>query len=380
MTAAELAAAAPGLDWSAFLRGAGMAGQAKLNVGQPSALTGTAALVASEPLETWQDYLRLRTIQRYASVLPKAFVDANFDFYGKSLPERRSFRSGGSGRQFGQRRGRRGGRAALRRPLFPARGQGQGRPAGAQPHRRDGQELANLTWMAPETKVKARPKLAAFNPMIGYPEKWTDYTPLQIVRGDAFGNLRRVGAFRLSDGAVEARQAGRPQRVVHEPADRQRLCQSGAEPDRLPGRAPAAALLRPGRRRRRELRRRSGSASATRSATISTTRAASSTRPASSRTGGRRPMSSASSSCPRRWRRSIANMSRCPASRSTASRRWARISPTWRGWRSPTMPTRSRSAESRRRSSAASPGTSASSSASRRSGAPNIASRYSSSS
>ena len=196
MTAAELAAAAPGFDWGAFLRGAGIAGQGRLNVGQPSALTGTAALVASEPLEAWQDYLRLRTIQRYTSVLPKAFVEANFDFYGETLLGTQQIQdrwkravisaNGAIGEGVGQ--------------LYVARYFPPEAKAKADRLVRNliaamDKRLANLTWMAPETKIKARAKLAAFNPMIGYPDKWTDYTPLQIVRGDAFGNLRRSLRF-----------------------------------------------------------------------------------------------------------------------------------------------------------------------------------------
>jgi putative endopeptidase len=208
MSAVELAAAAPGLDWAAFLRGAGLAGQAKLNVGQPSALAGAGALVASEPLETWQDYLRLRTIQRYASVLPKAFVDTNFDFYGKSLsgtPQiqerwKRAVNStnGALGEGVGQLYV-----ARYFPPEAKAKADRLVRNLIAAMDRR----LANLTWMAPETKVKARAKLAAFNPMIGYPDKWTDYSPLRIVRGDAFGNIRRALRF---DYQTEVAKLGRP--------------------------------------------------------------------------------------------------------------------------------------------------------------------------
>ncbi|HEX9964092.1 MAG TPA: M13-type metalloendopeptidase [Allosphingosinicella sp.] len=208
MTAAELAAAAPGLDWGAFLKAAGVAGQPTLNIGQPSALTGTAALLASEPVEPWQDYLRLRTLQRHAAILPAAFVEANFDFYGKTL----------SGTPQLQERWKR----ALNSANF-AVGEGVGQlyvaryfPAESKA-RADrlvrnliaamDKRIAGLTWMAPETKVKARAKLAAFNPMIGYPDKWTDYTPLEIVRDDAFGNQRRAVRFYYQ---TELAKLGRP--------------------------------------------------------------------------------------------------------------------------------------------------------------------------
>jgi putative endopeptidase len=196
MTAAELSAAAPGLDWGAFLKAAGIAGQGILNVGQPSAFTGTAALVESEPLETWQDYLRLRTIQRHAGILPKAFVETNFDFYGKTL----------SGTPQLQERWKRALNSANN-----AVGEGVGQLYVARYFPAESKvkvdrlvrnliaamdkRITGLAWMAPETKVKARAKLAAFNPMIGYPDKWTDYTPLEIVRDDIFGNQRRAVRF-----------------------------------------------------------------------------------------------------------------------------------------------------------------------------------------
>ncbi|HEX8621484.1 MAG TPA: M13 family metallopeptidase [Allosphingosinicella sp.] len=208
MTPAQLAAAAPGLDWAAFLREAGVAGEARLNVGQPGAMAGAAALIESEPLETWQDYLRLRTVQRYASVLPKAFVDANFGFYGKTLagtPQlqerwKRALNSanGSLGEGVGQLYVAR---------YFPAESKAKADRLVRNLIAAMDKRLAALTWMAPETKVKARAKLAAFNPMIGYPDKWTDYTPLEIVRGDAFGNLRRAASFNYR---TELAKLGRP--------------------------------------------------------------------------------------------------------------------------------------------------------------------------
>jgi putative endopeptidase len=208
MTAAGLAAAAPGLDWGAFLRTAGVAGQAMLNVGQPSALTGTAALVASEPLETWQDYLRLRTIQRHAGILSKAFVEANFDFYGKTL-------SGTPQLQERWKRGLNSANGSIGEAVgqlyvaryFPAEAKAKADRLVRNLIAAMDKRIVNLTWMAPETKVKARAKLAAFNPMIGHPDKWTDYTPLEIVRGDAFGNQRRAVRF---DYQTNLSKLGRP--------------------------------------------------------------------------------------------------------------------------------------------------------------------------
>ena len=195
-TPAELARAAPGFDWARFLKAAGVADQGRLNIGQPSAMTATAALVASEPLETWQDYLRLRTIQRYAGVLPKVFVETNFGFYGQTL-------AGTPQLQERWKRGVNSTNGALGEAVgqlyvaryFPPEAKAKADRLVRNLIAAMDKRLANLSWMAPETKVKARAKLAAFNPMIGHPDKWRDYSGLDIRAGDAFGNLRRALRF-----------------------------------------------------------------------------------------------------------------------------------------------------------------------------------------
>ena len=77
---ADLARRLPGLDWQAFLRGAGVDMQSTLIAAQLSAIEGASALVSTEPLEDWKAYLTFHTISRAAGVLPKAFVDEDFAF------------------------------------------------------------------------------------------------------------------------------------------------------------------------------------------------------------------------------------------------------------------------------------------------------------
>src|SRR5690242_3781218 len=76
---------APGLDWPVYFSAAGLGAQKDFIVWQPAAVTGLSALVASQPLETWKDYLTVRAIERAAPYLPKAFVDERFEFYGRTL-------------------------------------------------------------------------------------------------------------------------------------------------------------------------------------------------------------------------------------------------------------------------------------------------------
>jgi len=196
MRPADLALNMPGMDWGAFLQAAGVSGQSSVNVGQPSALAGAAKLVDSEPLDVWKDYLTLRTLSQYASVLPKAFVNQSFDMYGKTLSgvpqlEERWKRALSSSNQM---LGQAVGQLYVER-YFPPESKAKMDRLVRNLIAAMDTRLAKLEWMAPETKVKARAKLAAFNPMIGYPDKWRDYSALEIRPGDAFGNVRRAARF-----------------------------------------------------------------------------------------------------------------------------------------------------------------------------------------
>jgi putative endopeptidase len=195
MTPAELAQRAPGFEWATFFQGTGLAGQQKVIVAQPSAIEGAAKLVASAPIDTWKDYLTVRTIGATAGVLPKAFVDENFAFNQvltgtPQLPVRWKRGVGLVNAALGEAVGQ----AYVARYFTPE----TKAKADELVHnliRAMDARLANLTWMAPETKAKARAKLAAFTPKIGYPDKWRDYSALEIVPGDLVGNALRVRAF-----------------------------------------------------------------------------------------------------------------------------------------------------------------------------------------
>ena len=115
------------------------------------------------------------------------------------------------------------------------------------------EDISSLEWMSPETRKKALDKLAKFNPKIGYPDKWRDYTALEIRADDLLGNVRRATAFEIDRRLEQARQAGRPRRMGHDAADRQRLLQPEHERDRLSRGDLAAAVLRHAGRQRRQL-------------------------------------------------------------------------------------------------------------------------------
>ena len=187
---------APGLDWEAFLGAAGLAQQKEFVVWQPSAVTGLSALSTSQPLETWKDYLRFHAIEHNSAYLPKAFVEEHFAFHGRALsgtPQLRP-RWKRAMADTNSALGEAVGKLYVQRYFPPAE------KARAEAMVRNllaafAVRIDRLAWMAPETRVKAKAKLAALKVGVGYPDKWRDYSGLKVIRGDAFGNAQRAELF-----------------------------------------------------------------------------------------------------------------------------------------------------------------------------------------
>ncbi len=193
---ADLAGTFAGVPWTPFLTAAGVAAQPRVIVANPSAVAGTAKLIAEVPLPTWQAYLTFHLLDAWAPLLPAAFVDANFAFHGTAL----------SGTPANQERWKRGvdlttealGEAVGKlyvAQYFPPEAKAKADDLVRNIIAAMDARLGRLTWMDAATKVQARAKLAAFTPKIGYPTHWRDYTALQVVPGDALGNARRAAAF-----------------------------------------------------------------------------------------------------------------------------------------------------------------------------------------
>ena len=91
------------------------------------------------------------------------------------------------------------------------------------------QSITELDWMGEETKQQALVKLSKFKPKIGYPGKWRDYSSMEIVEGDLLANIKSAAEFEYKRNVRQTRQAGRQERVVHEPANGQCLLQPGME-------------------------------------------------------------------------------------------------------------------------------------------------------
>jgi putative endopeptidase len=204
---ADFGVKAPGIDWVAYFRSAELDQQSDFLVWQPSAVTGVSALVASEAIDRWKDYLRFHLIEHYASVLPKAVVADHLAFYETILSGKRQVSdrnqlaiaatNGALGQAVGQ---------LYTQRYFSPKAKASAQAMAADLITAYRARIANLTWMSPQTREKALAKLAAFKIGIGYPDVWIDYSTLDIVRGDAFGNMRRAEAFLRSRNLARLKQ------------------------------------------------------------------------------------------------------------------------------------------------------------------------------
>ena len=200
MPLAKLQADAKGFDWATFLQGSGLSAATEVNVAQPSAVNGIARLVSRAPLGVLKDQLLIRSIDQYAAVLPKAFDDEAFAFYGTTL----------SGTPQQEERWKRavtfttGSLADDVSQIYVARFFPPETKAAADELVRNvvaamGRRIEGLPWMAPQTKARAKAKLANFRTKIGYPSQWKDYSALEIRRDDPLGNAMRAAEWAHND-------------------------------------------------------------------------------------------------------------------------------------------------------------------------------------
>lgn len=211
MTPAELAAAAPGLDWPAYLAvlTAGAKTPQRLIVSQPEFATRVAKLAADTPLDVWRSYLALRVLDTTAPRLPKAFANASFEYRGKAITglQAPAPRSEDVIQQIGGRYGTEPVALALGE-LFVARAfspEAQRRSVALVEDIRASmkERIEKLDWMTPPTKAKALEKLARMQPMIGAPEKWPQYEGLQLGANDYAGNWLKVALWHSGQQAKD---------------------------------------------------------------------------------------------------------------------------------------------------------------------------------
>lgn len=188
-TRADFARQAPGMDWPAFLAAAGLGRQDTIAVWQPGAMTGVAALIASTPLETWKDYLRVHLLDEEADVLPRAFADA-----ARAMRSAVSAQLSRADRALAATQWAMGdalGKLYAERYFSPAQ---KARVQGIVANVRAAfiRQVERTPWMSPETRAQALAKLRTLYVGIGYPERWQDAVDLVVDPADALGNHRRA--------------------------------------------------------------------------------------------------------------------------------------------------------------------------------------------
>jgi len=187
---------APGLDWTSYFQAAGLSRVRMIMVWQPSGVSGIAALVGSQPLDVWKDYLTFHAVDRASRLLPKAFAAERFRFYGTALTgalEQRP-RWKRAVNATNDALGDAVGKLYVQRYFSPeakAKAQDMVRNIIAAFHRR----IDKLEWMSPQTRAKAQAKVESLYIGIGYPERWRVYSGLEIARADALGNAQRSELF-----------------------------------------------------------------------------------------------------------------------------------------------------------------------------------------
>ncbi|OBG87155.1 peptidase M13 [Mycobacterium sp. E802] len=191
---ADLAADAPGFDWTGWVNALGTSPEkvAELVLRQPDYVTAFAALWSSEDLQDWKAWARWRVIHSRAGLLTDDLVAENFDFYGRTL----------SGTEQNRDRWKRGvslveglmgdslGKLYVQRH-FPPEAKARMDELVANLREAYRVSINELDWMTPETRAKALVKLDKFTPKIGYPARWKDYSALEVARDDLYGNYRR---------------------------------------------------------------------------------------------------------------------------------------------------------------------------------------------
>jgi endothelin-converting enzyme/putative endopeptidase len=196
MTIAELSQLTPTIDWPAYFKTEGAPGVAKLNVTQPEFMKTVQTELTKEPIGALQAYLKFHVLMSMAPYLSKPFVEANFDFFSKTLrgvpamPPRWKTCTQGVDRSLGEALGQ-----EFVRLTFSADMKAKTRLMTEQIETAMQQEIEQLDWMSEGTKKQAVLKLHAVRNKIGYPDKWRDYSALTIAPDDYLGNVVRAHVF-----------------------------------------------------------------------------------------------------------------------------------------------------------------------------------------
>ncbi len=198
MTNKELAALSPAFDWNVYFEGVGAPRFDSLNVVEPEFIKNMQQVISAHSLDDWKMYLRWHVVHNSAAMLPAAFVNENFEFFSKTLQGTKELRPrwkrcvGYSDDDLGDAVGE-----VYVQQTFGAEGKERTLAMVGALEKALGEDIKGLPWMGADTKAQALVKLQAITNRIGYPDKWRDYSTLQIVRGDALGNSRRANQYEV---------------------------------------------------------------------------------------------------------------------------------------------------------------------------------------
>lgn len=189
----DFAKKAPGLDWATYFKAGGIGDAKTIYAWQPDAIAKISALVASQPLQVWKDFMTFHALNHNANLLPKAYADLSFGFYGTALSgtpqqsERWKRALGAVNNGLGDAVGER-----YADKYFPASSREQVQQLVSNLLAVFPERIDKLDWMSAATKAKAKEKVAATKVGVGYPDSWRDYSSLEIKADDAFGNAVRA--------------------------------------------------------------------------------------------------------------------------------------------------------------------------------------------
>ncbi len=205
MSVGQLQKEAPDFDWQAFLQGAQLLNQDLLSNLQPGAVAAIAKLYASVPLEDWKAYFKLQSLNEAAPVLPKAFRDARFAFFGQTLDgiPKEAAREEKAINELNTALGEALGRLYVER-YFPSEQKKRMQVMVANLLAAYRDSIQDLRWMSAETKKHALDKISKYGTKIGYPDVWRDYATLELIAGNALENRHRAAQFNWLQNAAKA--------------------------------------------------------------------------------------------------------------------------------------------------------------------------------
>ncbi len=192
----ELGQLSANFNFDTFFNDVGAPEFSKLNVDVPDFVKAFSALLTSQNMSDLKDYITWHYVSASARLLPKAFVDENFDFYSRTLSGAKEIKPrwrrcvAATDDELGEALGRK-----FVEKTFGEQGKERTLAMVHDIENQMGEDIQSLSWMSPETKKQALIKLHAVTDKIGYPEKWRDYSTVEIVPDDYFGNWYRANEF-----------------------------------------------------------------------------------------------------------------------------------------------------------------------------------------